>query len=115
MKTMHYVRATQNPKLASTLIGMPTRTGVRIGRIATNHNETLLGYKLRTGVKVGRMSVPEPPERNHNETLVGYKLRTGVKAGSVPDAPDRHTRNHNQTLLEDLCLPLCDACIDSRR
>lgn len=122
MNTMNYVRATEDSKPARTLMGLRTRTGVKGGsvpdapdRSSRNHNQTLLGYKMRTGVKAG--SVPEPPERhrNHNETLLGYKLRTGVKAGVVPDAPDRSSRNHNQTFLEDVCVPLCDARIDSLR
>lgn len=70
---------------------MKTKTQVKAGRIALNHNETLVrnrtkGLKVKTQVKAGRLTF------NHNETLVrdqakakGLKIKTNVKAGRRGD------------------------------
>ena len=68
---------------------MKTKTHVRAGALAMNHNETLVrdsakgqGLKVKTHVRAGGIRL------NHNETLVrdsgkgkGLKVKTHVRAG----------------------------------
>ena len=57
---------------------MKTRTKVRAGAIALNHNK----LKVRTGVKSGALT------QNHNK----LRVRTGVKSGAL-------SMNHNVVRL----------------
>jgi hypothetical protein len=82
---------------------MKTKTHVRAGAIAANHNETLVrdkgqtkSLKVKTRVRAGR-----PIPANHNETLVrdsakgqGLKVKTRVRVGAI-------SVNHNETLVVD--------------
>ena len=46
---------------------MKTKTNLKAGRLAVNHNHTIVlakGIRVKTGVKAGRLAV------NHNQTLL---------------------------------------------
>jgi hypothetical protein len=62
---------------------MKIKTQVKVGAIATNHNETL---RVRTAVKAGFGKIAT----NHNEAL---RVRTSVKAGF-----GKLATNHNEAL-----------------
>src|SRR5262245_28470462 len=83
---------------------MRTKTNIKAGRLAMNHNGTVvrgartgrMNMKLKTNLKAGGL------QRNHNETVVcgaakvgGLKVKTSVKAGGIrlqnqqPDARPR--------------------------
>ena len=57
---------------------MKTKTNIKSGRIALNHNQTL---KVKTSVRAGGIRM-----QNHNQSL---KVKTSVRAGKI-------ATNHNQ-------------------